>query len=363
MTGVLDLQRRGQQIGRLRLGQKVVTENGKVRPGRLDTWRFTTRSRYAADAVAALFGGEVTEWNGEWEVITDQSSIGVTIPPRDKIVSQNYEMWSKGGAVRRCDSQTEQLSGGPCLCPHAADPGDEDEVARAGLERARLAKLSPPQACSLVTRISVMIPDLPGLGVWRLDTKSFYAAVEISDTAHLLEMAREQGVFLAAVLRIDQRSRVSGGQTTRYPVPVLEVLATFRELASGELAGRGIAAQLPPPPVTRQAIASGPSQAPPGPVDGEAVATAGSDKPAGPGGSSGGDDAEYQLALSIAADARNARTGAEFEQLAATAEQTGVAEVFIPVYEGDQEVFQPLKTYLRALYAAKARERQGESSA
>ena len=251
---VLDLRRQGQQIGRIRIGQQVRTDKGKMRPVKLDTFRFTTASKHTAAKIAELYGGDVREWDGhpgQLEVITSQSEIGVTVPPRDAIISQWYEMWSKGGASRRCDSQREQISGKPCLCPHASDPNDPDEVEGAAKRRAELAHQNPPGACKLVTRISVMIPDLPGLGVFRLDTGSYYAATEIGDSAGLMQLARDRGVFLPAILRIEHRQRVAGGQTKKFPVPVLEVLTTFRDLATGAIERGGMAAQLPPAPGSR----------------------------------------------------------------------------------------------------------------
>lgn len=267
---LLDIQRRGQQIGRLRIGQQVSTGKqdaegrDKMRPSRLDTFRFTTQSRPTAEAIAALYGGTIRDWEGQFEIVTKESAIGVTVPPRDAVVSQFYELWTKGGCVRRCDSQREQISGGPCLCPHAGNPDDEADVAAKALERSRLASLNPPQACKIVTRISVMIPDLPGLGVFRLDTGSYYAAVEIGDSAALMQMARDRGVFLPAMLRIEHRSRVAGGTTKKFPVPVLEVLATFRDLATGAIEAGGMAAQLPPAPgAAPRAITTGPAAVPP----------------------------------------------------------------------------------------------------
>ena len=262
---VLDVQRRGQQIGRIRLGQMVAASNGKMRPAKLDHFRFTTASRVAADAIAELYGGEVRDWQrGQFEVITKKSEIGVTVPPRDQVISQWYEMWNKGGCIRRCDSQHDEISSGPCQCPHSADPDDEQAVADAAMKRAVLAKSSPPGACKLVTRISVMIPDLPGLGIFRLDSGSYYAATEIGDAAMLMQTARDKGVMLPAMLRIEQRQRVAGGKTTPYPVPVLEVLATFRQIASGALEAGGITAQLPPAPgVQPKAITAGPPAAAP----------------------------------------------------------------------------------------------------
>lgn len=320
---VLDLQRRGQQIGRIRIGQQVRTSSGKMRPARLDTFRFTTGSRASADAIAALYGGQVRDWGaGEYEVITGQSAIGVTVPPRDQIVSQWYEMWTAGGCQRRCDSQHEQISGGACLCPAAE-------------ERSRLASLNPPQACKLVTRISVMLPDLPGLGVWRLDTGSYYAAVEIGDSGELMQMARERGVFLPAVLRIEQRQRVADGQTKKFPVPVLEVTATFRDLATGAIEAAGITAQLPPPPGgERRAITSGTPAREPAPA-----------APAQP--------APQQQRLSaqqIADLVPTATTRRDLAVLAKQAKELGYGDDLVCT-DYDNDVWEPLSEYVNSCWS------------
>jgi hypothetical protein len=326
---VLDLQRKGQQIGRIRIGQQVATENGGTRPARLDTFRFTTGSRVSADAIAALYGGEVRDWNGEYEVITSKSEIGVTVPPRDEVVSQHYEMWNRGGCMRRCDSQHEQISNGPCLCPHAEDTTNADEVDEAARKRAEMAKLNPPKACKLVTRINVMIPDLPGLGVFRLDTHSYYAAVEIGDSAALMQVARDKGVFLPAILRIDQRQRVAEGKTKTYPVVVLEVLTTFRDLATGAIEQAGIAAQLPPAPgAARRAIAA------PVPAAREAEPEAAA-VPSAP-----------LTAQQIANLAAVAGTRAEIEQLSEEAKRNRAEEDLV-CPDPDEDVWEELRSYLR----------------
>lgn len=345
---VLDIQRRGQQIGRIRLGQLVATSNGKMRPTKLDTFRFTTASRVAADAIAELYGGEVRDWQrGQFEVITRESAIGVTVPPRDQVISQWYEKWNKGGAERRCDSQHEQISNGPCLCPHAQDPDDEDEVARCALERAGLAKANPPQACKLVTRISVMIPDLPGLGIFRLDSGSYYAASEIGDAAILMQAARDKGVLLPAILRIEQRQRIAGGKTTNYPVPVLEVLATFRQIASGALEGRGIMAQLPPAPGEQpKAITAAPSRPVPVPQAGQAPA------PEAPADEPGLED--WERAEQIAARARNATSRREVEACDAEAERQGLSQEHV-CSDRAADTWEPLKPYLQDLWRKQER--------
>jgi Recombination directionality factor-like len=338
---VLDVQRRGQQIGRIRLGVQVQTASGKMRPDKLSTFRFTTASRISADAIAELYGGEVRDWvRGQFEVITSKSEIGVTVPPRDQVVSQWYEMWNKGGCIRRCDSQHEQISDGPCLCPHAEDPDDEEEVARCALERANLAKANPPKACKLVTRISVMIPDLPGLGVFRLDSGSYYAASEIGDAALLMQAARDKGVLLPAVLRIEQRQRVAGGKTTNYPVPVLEVLATFRQIATGALEAGGIAAQLPPPPGEQpKAITAGPAAAPAPAAD------------AGPEI----EPMDWQVAQRIYERSLAASTRAAIEAIATEPEAQRLADEHVCT-DSQADVWEPLHDALQAIWREKARE-------
>ena len=333
---VLDIQRRGQQIGRLRIGQQVAVikdgeDTGKTRPARLDTFRFTTGSRATADAIAALYGGEVRPWEREWEVITGKSEIGVTVPPRDEVISQWYEMWTAGGCQRRCDSQREQISNGPCKCPHAADPSDPDEVSAAALERAALHKADPTKACGLVTRISVMIPDLPGLGVFRLDTGSYYAATEIGDSAALMQVARDRGVFLPAILRIEHRQRVAGGQTKKFPVPVLEVLATFRDLATGAIEAGGITAQLPPAPgEQRRAITASTATAP-----------SREDTPAA--------EVKQQkppTAQQLADAAAKATTARQVNQIAAVAKEHRLAED--QILEPGTDIWTELRDYLTA---------------
>lgn len=255
MSPLLDKQRRGQIIGRIRTGYRNASGN----PVKSKTLIFTTGNRRAAAAIAELHGGEVRPWDvrpGEFIVRTTVAEIDVTIPPRDQVITQWYEMWTAAGCARRCDSVTEQIKNIPCPCP--SDPD----------ERARLAKQKTPAACKPRTRINVMIPDLPGMGVWTLATGSDQAACEVEDAGDLMTMAREQGIFLPATLRLEQReTRTVGEPTKQYGVPVLEPINTFREIATGALAAAGIAGQLPPAPgQQRRALTAGPVTAPPAPA-------------------------------------------------------------------------------------------------
>lgn len=238
---LLDLQRRHYTIGRIRIGTSQPTSEGRKRPVKLTTFRFTTRSYQAAHSITELYGGEAVRWadgptDDQWQVFTQVSEIAVSIPPGDAALSQWWELWSGGGCERRCDGATEQLTGQPCLCP------------RDLLARSEAAKVG--RACKPTTRCSVILPDLPGLGVWRLDSHGFNAAVELGGTAEMLARARAQGVAIPAVLRLEQRSSVAGGKTRRFVVPVLDITMSMRAVL--ELpAGAPLKAQLPPAPGQR----------------------------------------------------------------------------------------------------------------
>jgi hypothetical protein len=149
-VSILDLQRGIAEAGRIRIGQQVPTSGGRTRPEKLSAFRLTSPDRRRIEEAAGLFGGTVTPWEApagkQWQVFTAAAEMDVIVPPSAMAFSQHYELWSAGGCSRRCDGQTESLSQQVCLC----DPEDRE--------------------CDIHTRLSVMIRDLPGLALWRLDT-------------------------------------------------------------------------------------------------------------------------------------------------------------------------------------------------
>lgn len=190
---ILDLQRRLHEAGRIRIGRQVAITGGRnagrTRPEKLDKFRFTSSSKRALDAVAALHGGTVEVWAGaptgeQWELFTTASELPVIVPPEAMGFSQSYELWSAGGCARRCDGEVESISDGPCLC---------DAEAR---------------ECKPHTRLSVMLVGVPGVGLWRLDTQGWYAAAELQG-AHALAQLLAQSLgrsILPARLRVEART-------------------------------------------------------------------------------------------------------------------------------------------------------------
>lgn len=209
---IITLQRRSRELGRIRIGQVVQSSNGKSRPSKLDRFRLTSASKDLLDKVAALYGGTVAAWtpaNGgpsQWEVVTDSTRLPVLVPPQP--VSQYYELWAGGGCQRRCDGERELLSDAPCLC--SPDPGERE--------------------CKPTTRLNVVLRDVEGIGVWRLESHGYYAATELPEVAEFL--ARASG-YVSAWLTLEERIVKRDNQTRRFMVPALEVDITPAQLMAG----------------------------------------------------------------------------------------------------------------------------------
>jgi Recombination directionality factor-like len=226
---ILDLQQQMVELGRIRIGTKAPTKSGGSRPAKLDSFRFTSQDKAMVDAVAATYGGEALPWmNGgvqQFEVYTPAREVPILLPK--KPVSQWYEMWSAGGCLRRCDGTTNVLTDDSCECPQD------------NLQRALLAQRG--EACKATTRLNVVMSDLPGLGVWRLESHGYWAAVQLPPVADILSRAGEAGAYLPARLVLAQKTKkqIKGGksETFTWVVPTILLDATPRQLMSGHAPG------------------------------------------------------------------------------------------------------------------------------
>lgn len=228
------LQRRQAELGRIRLGRKTGT--GRGRPEKLDRFRFTSVSEGYITDLAKLYGGTAQAWDNNgvpsFEVITDATSIPVIVVKGG--LSQWMETWSGGGVAHRCDGQ-QQVDGTPC------NPGDPAH-----------------QQAKPTTRLSVMLPELEAIGVFRMETHGWNAAAEIPAVA---ELAQFVGDLVPAKLNLVQRRAVKDGKTSRFVVPVLDLqigAAKLRELVAAASSGTPLTAV--EAPQERTAIASAPAQ-------------------------------------------------------------------------------------------------------
>lgn len=233
---ILVLQQRMRELGRIRIGRRSATSGA---PQKLDRFRVTSPSREVVEAVAAAYGGTAGPWSPpdgrqQWEVVTEATRLPILLPPQS--VTQWLELWSGGGCVRRCDGEREVIADSPCLC-------DPDPARR---------------ECKPTTRLNVVLRDVPGLGVFRLESHGWNAATELPGVA---AFAASSSGMLACWLTLEERVSKTGGQTRRFMVPGIDVDVTPSQL----LAGRGDAAAVPA--AARPALAGAvepPAAAPPG---------------------------------------------------------------------------------------------------
>ncbi len=236
---IITLQRQVMEVGRVRIGGEK-PERGAGR--KLEYPRLTSPHRDLIERAARSYGGEVQEWAApsglQYQVYCDRP-IRVGFLPMAHLYEQWNELWQRGGCQRRCDGVTEHKSGKPCICTP-----DKRE-------------------CKPVTRAWVVLLDVGGYGTWRIETGSYYAAVEMGGVLELAETAMRAGQQITATMSIEHRSIARDGQTRKFIVPVLrpdldiEMFATgqVQQLAAPAKAERpslGAAAPLPSDPGFRE---------------------------------------------------------------------------------------------------------------
>lgn len=200
---VQTIVRRFPEIGRIRLGDRGGTNKA---PRRLSAFRLTSQDAAPLAAAAKLWGGSVQKWaeggdEGKYQLYTTASELPVRVIVNQPL-SQWYELWSGGGCQRRCDGLTEIIGNTDCLC----NPEERE--------------------CKLKTRFSVLLPDIPGVGSWRVETGGYYAAIELPGLFDLLTAHARAGSFPPAVLALEARERkVPNKPTKKFNV----VTIRFRE--------------------------------------------------------------------------------------------------------------------------------------
>lgn len=207
-----------RELGKLKLGEETAD-----RPRALDTWRLVSRDRNLIRAAYQLYGGNPRDnGDGTFEVITETADLEVLIPRQDVAANQWFEHWQAGGLQRRCtgtaliefDANTEAgyRKIAPCLC-------DEENAAE--------------RTCKPTTVIRVVLPELPDVGIWRLTTKSIYAARELPGVIGLI-LSATTDLLAPAVLGIDSRTQKAPGQPPHhFKVPVIRSQGTIKALLAG----------------------------------------------------------------------------------------------------------------------------------
>lgn len=219
---ILDIQERFRELGRIRTG--ITEATGKtyqrgprkgqpiMRPKKLPRFRLTSPWPHLIERAAEAYGGEARpatiDGLEQYEVIVATEVLPVVVPPGE-VLDQWYELWEGGGLVKRCDGVRQAIRDAACSCPK--DPDERQALAAEG------------KACKPTTRLRLMLPDVPDVGIWRLESHGFHAAAELSGSVSIVELASRSGVMIPAELRLMPRegSRRPGQPRRKFYVPAL----------------------------------------------------------------------------------------------------------------------------------------------
>ena len=224
LSPILTIQKKLRTAGRIRTGAKVATKSGGSRPSKLASFRFTSADKFVIEAVAEVYGGDVQPWDGgvgsQWEVYAGATELNVILPPTDIAFSQFFEEWTGGRCNKRCDGEINVLTDSPCDC----NPDD--------------------RLCKPTTRLNVILSEIEGIGVFRLESHGYNSAAELGGSIDVLKTLQHRGQMVPGRLLLEQRKSTRLDPTTgktetfSYAVPTLDLKINVAELASGSENGR-----------------------------------------------------------------------------------------------------------------------------
>ncbi|MBL8048114.1 MAG: hypothetical protein JNJ45_05480 [Chthonomonas sp.] len=228
MPNLLQRQQRMVEVGRIRIGEKTAAGY----PTSRSTFRFTSRHKDILQLVQEQYGGELRPWSekpGEWELLSDAAEVKVLFSSKPRgdgdleSLVQNWERWAGGTCTHRCDGRTCQFwrqtgtkrgkngkvvpvherASGPCQCDHSG------------------AACKP--ACKLVSRLMLILPKVPTLGMWRVDTSSMVFDTEIQALLDTLG-ALAPGNVSPLLMSIEFRVKRTGPDEDNSRFPVIKLV-------------------------------------------------------------------------------------------------------------------------------------------
>ena len=248
MTPIIGLseKRRVPRLGKIHLGIKVPTKDGK--------------SEYPKAVDYFVCPPEVREVYGD-----EPKSLDVIIPTEDEEVfaSTYYRAYSrtrglvcKGDgqtADRLIDSSTKKLAvdeeTGELITHGDIAKHDAKEVERAIVPcPARACPYYIDKSCKQLMMLQVLLPRVPGFGVYQIDTSSINSIIDINSQLALLRQIYGRVSGLPLRLTLDPREVSPDGKKKTVYTMHLRVDASMEEMYKIASSSQPFAALLAPPP-------------------------------------------------------------------------------------------------------------------
>lgn len=233
------LQQRFRRVGFVRFGYSTPYEAQDKQGNKITRYK-PVKSEYAVFSsnddellkrMSAIYGGKV-EPNANpntlfaYRLITKSK----VIPVRLSVVPLRlcYEAYKGRKCIRRCDGETEEKSGGKCVCP-VTDP----------------AAMQGKDCCKISMTLQLFVDGCDTFGVWAFKTASYHAASEIPLSIAVAQQLAAHGRLVQCHLAAPLRKGIDeSGQAIVYPVPEVRIDATISDLYAMLENARGGNAQL-----------------------------------------------------------------------------------------------------------------------
>lgn len=234
---ILKRQQRIAEVGIIRIGEKG--PGGKY-PKSRDTFRFTSKQKELLEKAQEAYGGELRPWAGmpgQWELLSEAATIKALFSTREtgdgdlESLIQHYEQWAGNTCIKRCNGQScdvwkevsKDSKGKPVFeretVPCECDPDDRD--------------------CKLVSRVRVILTEVPALGMWRLNTGSEVFADELEGLINQIQsFGLDQFGPTPVTLSIGFREKRTGPGAPTSKFPVVDVALDHSPVSLPTLVGR-----------------------------------------------------------------------------------------------------------------------------
>jgi hypothetical protein len=225
IKGVSDVRRLPRQ-GKISLGVMKTAKSGKEHPAEVDYFilRPIMPNEDEANRLIAKFHALYGEQPKSIQIMFPMSERESIFPQYYKRYGASSGLKCKGdGETAVCMSQ-EFTQGLSVIGEREGMP----EVVCLG-ENCAYQQSKPPQ-CGRCATLQVLLPELPGAGVWQITTGSFYSIVNLNSSMDYIEaMAGRLHMIPLTLLRAPQNIQKDGKSRTHFPMNI-DMAVSLKEL-------------------------------------------------------------------------------------------------------------------------------------
>jgi len=226
IKGLSDITR-WPRLGKIHTGKKVPTASGGLRPA-------ATEYFVLPDELKGLLGEEPTE-------------LDIMFPAEDPemFASQYYKSYTFDGLLCKGDGER---------CTRKIDPTTKDYFTSTskGFEMVDLP--CPGRSCPRYTEkkckeimcLQFLMPSIPGLGIWQLDTGSYHGMVAINSSIAMIKAICGRISMIPLKLVLEPKDVSPDGKKKTVRVLAVRINATLDKMK--QLASEPLSNMLPPPP-------------------------------------------------------------------------------------------------------------------